>query len=80
MALSLKLEHIYKEVYPIMKRKYEEAKINEARDTPTIQVLDPASKPFKKYKPKRLMIVLFSSFMCFIINTIIIVTREKYKI
>lgn len=43
--------------------QYEQAKIQEARDTPTVQVLDPAVKPERKSKPKRMLIVLFAGFM-----------------
>ncbi|MBL7074158.1 hypothetical protein ISS37_02820 [candidate division KSB1 bacterium] len=46
--------------------EYEQAKIQEAKDTPTVQVLDRAVKPEKKYKPKRSIIVLFYSFLSFV--------------
>lgn len=37
--------------------QYEQAKIQEARDTPTVQVIDRAAPPQRKYAPKRLFIV-----------------------
>ncbi len=43
--------------------QYEEAKIREVRDTPTVQVLDRANLPIKKCRPKRVLIVVFFSFM-----------------
>ncbi|MCM8820759.1 MAG: hypothetical protein NC932_02265 [Candidatus Omnitrophica bacterium] len=47
------------EVYKFLTAKLEEAKINEARDTPVVQVLDYAVVPHKIYKPdiKVLLIV-----------------------
>ena len=47
------------EVYKFLTAKLEEAKINEARDTPVVQVLDYAVVPHKIYKPdiKLLLIV-----------------------
>ncbi len=42
----------YETVYQLLVAQYEQAKIEEARDTPTVQVLDWATIPEKKYKPK----------------------------
>jgi uncharacterized protein involved in exopolysaccharide biosynthesis len=47
--------------------QYEEAKIKEARDTPTVQVLDEAVLPVKKHRPKRALFVLFWSFMSLLV-------------
>lgn len=38
--------------------QYEQAQIQEARDTPTVQILDRAVPPQRKHSPKRLFIVL----------------------
>jgi len=38
-------------VYSLLISQYEQAKIEEARDTPTVQVLDWAAVPDKKFKP-----------------------------
>jgi tyrosine-protein kinase Etk/Wzc len=46
--------------------QYEQAKIQELRDTPTVQVLDPAVKPEKKSKPKRMLLVLAAGFISII--------------
>ena len=63
--------------------QYEQAKIQEMRDTPTVQVLDPAVKPEKKSKPKRMLIVLAAGFISVIfvlITVYIIVNIEHIKI
>lgn len=38
--------------------QYEQAKINEAKDIPTLQVLDWAVRPEKKARPRRLLIII----------------------
>jgi uncharacterized protein involved in exopolysaccharide biosynthesis len=45
-------------VYELLTKQYEVAKIEEARDVPTVQVLDPAIVPQKKASPHRLYIML----------------------
>ena len=38
-------------LYAFLTQKYEESKIQEARDTPTIQTLDAANRSEKRYQP-----------------------------
>ena len=49
-------------VYGLLIQQYEMARIQEARDTPTVQVLDVAVVPEKRARPKRKLIVLLSTF------------------
>ena len=59
--LRLKRElSIQNTLFTFLTQQYEEAKIQEARNTPTVQVLDIAVEPENKYKPFRVLIVLFS--------------------
>ena len=44
-------------IFEMLTTLYEQAKIEEAKDTPTIQVLDKAIPPEKKYKPRRALMV-----------------------
>ena len=54
-------------LYAFLTQQYEESKIQEARDTPTIQTLDAANKPEKRYQPKRtLMVIGYSIIMLFL--------------
>lgn len=46
-------------IFTFLTQQYEEAKIQEAKDTPTVQVLDPAVSPDKKARPRRSLFVLF---------------------
>jgi len=46
-------------VYRLLVEEYEKSRIEEARDTPTVQVLDKASPPETRSRPKRKMLILF---------------------
>ncbi len=44
-------------IFELLTKQYEQAKIQEKRDTPTVQVLDEAIPPTRKSKPKRAVLV-----------------------
>ena len=48
-------------VYDILARQFAAAKLDEAKDSPLIQVLDKATAPEKKSKPKRSLIVILAT-------------------
>jgi uncharacterized protein involved in exopolysaccharide biosynthesis len=48
---------VRQEVYLTLKREYEMARIQEVNDTPVITVIDTATPPTKKSRPKRLFLV-----------------------
>jgi tyrosine-protein kinase Etk/Wzc len=48
-------------LYGLLTQQYEMARIQEAKDSPTVQILDVAKVPQRKSRPKRLLIVLMSS-------------------
>lgn len=49
---------VQEQVYELLVAQYEEARIQESKDTPTVEVLDPARKPQKKVRPVRWLFVL----------------------
>ncbi len=49
-------------LYELLTKQYEIAKINEAKNTSTLQVLDEAFVPDRKSKPKRSLMVLLATF------------------
>lgn len=55
-------------VWELLNQQYYHAKIQEARDTPTIQVLDEAIPPELRTKPKRKLLVLIGSFLALILS------------
>jgi len=51
-------------------KQYEIAKVDESKESPLIQVIDPATPPERRSSPKRTQIVLFSSFGGFLFSLI----------
>jgi uncharacterized protein involved in exopolysaccharide biosynthesis len=49
---------VQEQLYELLTAQLEEARIRETRDTPTVQVLDPAVTPLHKSRPKRAVVVL----------------------
>jgi len=58
---------IQEELFMLLSAQYEEARINEMDDTPGAIVLDPAVVPEYKFRPKRLLNIIISIGMAFII-------------
>ncbi len=50
------------EVYRLLAREYETARIEEMRDTPTFSIVDPPEPPARKYRPR----VLFNVLVAFV--------------
>jgi uncharacterized protein involved in exopolysaccharide biosynthesis len=64
-------------IYAALGEQYEQAKISETRDTPTIQVLDWAKKPLLRSKPKRKAIVGVSAVSALVLASFVILMRER---
>jgi len=58
-------------LFELLTKQYEVAKISEAKNTSTIQVLDEAFVPDKKSKPKRSLIVLMVTFVAGFMSVIL---------
>ena len=50
-------------VYGLLTEQYELAKVQEAKETPSVKILDPAAPPEKKSSPSRLVIVFLGAFL-----------------
>jgi uncharacterized protein involved in exopolysaccharide biosynthesis len=50
-------------VYELLTEQYELAKVQEAKETPSVKVLDPAQVPEKKSFPPRLLIMFLGTFL-----------------
>ena len=57
-------------------KQFELAKINEARDSSSLQVLDDAVAPLHKSKPKRSLIVILSTVTAFFCSIFLVFIRE----
>lgn len=60
--------------------QYEKAKIDEAKDIPTIQILDKAVRPNIRYSPQRVKIVIMTSLIAFLLISFLILVIENYKL
>jgi uncharacterized protein involved in exopolysaccharide biosynthesis len=85
-ARLLRETKIQQTLYDLLTQQYEMARIQEAKDTPTVQVLDKAKVPEKRIKPQRKKMVMlatfaslfFAIFLCFFMEYIeSIVGKEK---
>ena len=65
-------------IFEQLTKQYEVAKINEAKDTSSIQILDEAVVPVKKSKPKRSLIVLLAAFASFFASICIVFIQEYF--
>ncbi len=67
---------IQSKLYAFLTQKDEESKIQEGRDTPTIQIMDVASSPIKRFKPKRTIMVLGYSIIAFVLSALYVILLE----
>ncbi|HXE95876.1 MAG TPA: GNVR domain-containing protein [Dongiaceae bacterium] len=67
---------IQEALFEQLTKQFELAKINEARDSSAIQVLDEAVAPLRKSKPSRALIVIFSAMTAFFCAVIFVFIRE----
>jgi uncharacterized protein involved in exopolysaccharide biosynthesis len=65
LARDLKVQET---LYALLISQYEQAKLTEARDTPTVQVLDPAIPAERKSRPKILLNVLIAGILSLIVG------------
>lgn len=88
--LALQLARLTRElkiqetIFELLKQQYEQAKIQELQDTPTIQVLDKAEIPKIKSRPKRVSIAIMGGVASFGFTLIFVLMlefmrREKEK-
>jgi len=84
-SLSLKLARLIREVkiqegvFELLTQQYEQYKIQETKDTPTIQVLDRAVPPEKRARPKRALLVGLSGILSIFASTVFVFGLEYFK-
>jgi tyrosine-protein kinase Etk/Wzc len=67
---------IQEAIFEQLTKQFEMAKISEAKDSSTLQVLDEAVVPLRKSKPKRALIVLLSTVTAFFVSIFIVFIQE----
>ena len=78
LAKLLRELKVQETVWELLNQQYYQAKIQEARDTPTIQVLDEAVPPETRSKPKRKLLVLVGAFLTFIFSVFFAYAAEFF--
>lgn len=84
---ELQLEYVRKErevkyheaLFDMLSRQYEAARLDEARDAPVLQVLDPASYPDTKSSPKRLYYMLGGLVFGFSLSCVWVLLRDPIQ-
>jgi len=83
--IGLEYLRLYREIevqntiFEFLIQLYEQAKIEEAKDIPSIQVIDYPAVPIYKAKPKRAIIVIVAGLFSLIISSIFVFTRETLR-
>jgi uncharacterized protein involved in exopolysaccharide biosynthesis len=71
---------LQKKLYEFLYPQYEQAKIEEIKDLPTIDVIDEAVPAGLRSKPKRVRLCIIACLLAFVLSSTIIYTFEKMKI
>jgi tyrosine-protein kinase Etk/Wzc len=82
--LGLQYARLFREVkiqeaiFELLTQQYEQARIQEMEDTPTLQVLQKATPPVLKSRPKRAIVILVSVIFALIVSLLIILVQEYF--
>jgi capsule polysaccharide export protein KpsE/RkpR len=83
--LGVEWANLYREVkieetvFQLLTTQYELARMEEARETPVLNVIDPANLPERKSFPPRLLLILLSTFICIALGVVWIVAAEHWQ-
>jgi capsule polysaccharide export protein KpsE/RkpR len=70
---------IQETVFELLTEQYELAKVEEAKETPSVKVLDPAQIPEKKSFPPRLLIMFLGTFLVFSMSVVWVLSAEHWR-
>lgn len=70
---------IQETVYELLTEQYELAKVQEAKETPSVKVLDPARIPEKKSFPPRLMIMFLGTFLVSAMSVVWVLASARWE-
>lgn len=78
MELQRKVEY-YSKLVEFLGPQYEQLRLEEAKNTPTLQILDKAVTPENKYKPKRSIIVIIVFLLSCFISSVYVLIKERKR-
>ena len=70
---------IQETVFEMLTEQYELAKVEEAKETPSVKVLDPGQVPEKKSFPPRLLIMVLGTFLVLSISVVWVLGAEQWR-
>jgi len=70
---------IQETVYELLTEQYELAKVQEAKETPSVKVLDPARIPERKSFPPRLVIMVLGTFLAFAMSVVWVLGSARWE-
>ena len=70
---------IQETVYELLTEQYELAKVQEAKETPSVKILDPSSVPEKKSFPPRLVIMFVGTFFVLGFSLVWVLGSTRWK-
>ena len=70
---------IQETVYELLTEQYELAKVQEAKETPSVKVLDPAKIPERKSFPHRLVIMFLGTFLAFAMSVVWVLGSSRWQ-
>jgi uncharacterized protein involved in exopolysaccharide biosynthesis len=65
-------------VFEVLTQQYEMAKVAEAKETPSVKVLDPPNVPERKSFPPRLQIMMIGTLLGFVLAVLWVVSRARW--
>jgi capsule polysaccharide export protein KpsE/RkpR len=65
-------------VFELLTEQYELAKVQEAKETPSVKVLDPAQIPEKKSFPPRFVIIFLGTFLCCACSVVFVLGSARW--
>jgi len=70
---------IQETVFELLTQQYELAKVQEAKETPSVKVLDPGTVPEKKSFPPRLLIIFLGTGLAFSVSVIWVLGSNQWQ-
>lgn len=67
---------VQNKIFEFLTQMYEQAKIEEAKETPSLQVLDHPRVPLRKAKPKRAIIVIVAALFSLVLSSLYVFAKE----
>ena len=66
-------------MYELLTQEYEFAKIQEAKEIPTVNVLDPALLPERKSSPPRIIITVLGAMLSLVFGAVFVIGSAAWK-